>query len=82
MRDIKKDDLKSELAKKIKELRDKKEWTQEELASKLNYKDKQAVNRYEIQGANPTAYNLYLICKAFDISFNELFDFLKDYPEG
>ncbi|SIS65611.1 helix-turn-helix domain-containing protein [Belliella pelovolcani] len=78
MRNITKDELKSKLAKKIKELREDRGWTQEELALKLNFKDKQAINRYEIQGANPTSYNLILLCKAFEINLNDLFDFLDD----
>lgn len=78
MRSIEKNDLKRELSNKIKKLRLEKGWTQEELASKINYKDKQVINRYEVEGANPTAYNIYLLCKALEISFDDLFDFLYD----
>ncbi|MCJ0743629.1 helix-turn-helix domain-containing protein [Pedobacter montanisoli] len=65
------------LAQRIKQLRTKSNLTQAELAIKIGYKDKQVINNYEINGANPTAYNLVLLAKALDVTINELVDFSK-----
>lgn len=65
------------LNQRIKQLRTKSNLTQAELAIKIEYKDKQVVNNYEIKGANPTAYNLVLLAKALDVTINELVDFSK-----
>lgn len=63
------------LAKRIKDRRKELGLTQTALALKIGFKDKQVVNNYEINGANPTAYNLVLIAKALDIRIEELLDF-------
>lgn len=65
------------LAKRIKQLRVAADLTQAALAFKLGFKDKQVVNNYEVNGANPTAYNLVLIAKALNVSLDELLDFSK-----
>ena len=70
-------DFKLLLAKRIKDRRKELGLTQTELAIKIGYKDKQVVNNYEINGANPTAYNLVLIAKALDLTTDELLDFSK-----
>jgi len=70
-------DFKVSLAKRIKQRRVELGMTQAALALKIGFKDKQIVNNYEIQGANPTAYNLVLIAKALDITVNDLLDFSK-----
>ena len=70
-------DFKVSLAKRIKQRRVELGLTQAALALKIGFKDKQIVNNYEIQGANPTAYNLVLIAKALDITVNDLLDFSK-----
>ncbi len=63
------------LGKRIAQLRKRKNLDQTELAAILNGKDKQAINRYEKQGANPTAFLLVQIAKALSVSLDELTDF-------
>lgn len=62
------------LGLRIRDLRLKKGLEQGELAAILN-KDKQFVNRYEKQGANPSAYILNQIAIALGITLNDLIDF-------
>lgn len=68
-------DFKMLLAQRIRQLRKKAGLTQPELATKIGFKDKQVVNNYELNGANPTAYNLALIAKALNVTIDELLDF-------
>jgi len=63
------------LGKRIAQLRKRKNLDQTELAAILNGKDKQSINRYEKQGANPTAFLLVQIAKALSVSLDELTDF-------
>lgn len=65
------------LAKRIRQLRKASGLSQPELAVMIGFKDKQVVNNYEINGANPTAYNLVLIAKALNVTIDELLDFSK-----
>lgn len=65
------------LAQRIKQLRTNLKLTQAELAIKIGYKDKQVVNNYEINGANPTALNLVLLAGALEVTIDELLDFSK-----
>ena len=67
--------FKTNLAKRIKQLRKAKKITQGSLALKMGFKDKQVVNNYEKNGANPTAYNLVLLAKALEVSLDDLVDF-------
>jgi putative transcriptional regulator len=68
--------FKIKLGKRIKELREKKGFTQPELAALLN-KDYQALGRIENGRINPSSYIVYQIAKALDVPMNELFDFSK-----
>lgn len=77
MTDLTVKNFKVSLAKRIKQRRLELGLTQAALALRIGFKDKQIVNNYEIQGANPTAYNLVLIAKALDITVNDLLDFNK-----
>ena len=63
--------------KRIAQKRNQKGLKQTELAAMLNGKDKQFINRYEKQSANPTAFLLVQLAKAFSVSIDELLDFLK-----
>lgn len=63
------------LGKRIAQLRKRKNLDQTELAAILDGKDKQFINRYEKQGANPTAFLLIKIAKALSVSLDELIDF-------
>jgi len=65
------------LGKRIAQLRKQKKLDQIELAAILDGKDKQFINRYENQGANPTAYVLVQLAKALSVSLDELVDFSK-----
>ena len=65
------------LGKRIAQLRKQKSLEQTELAAMLNGKDKQFINRYENQGANPTAFLLVQLAKALSVSTDELLDFSK-----
>lgn len=68
-------EFRKKLGKRIGELRKIKNLEQSELAAILDGKDKQFINRYEKQGANPTAYILVQIAKALDVTVDELLDF-------
>lgn len=68
-------DFRIKLGKKIEQLRKKKGLEQTELAAILNGKDKQFINRYEKQGANPSAYILVQLATALDVSLDTLVDF-------
>lgn len=63
------------LGKRIEQLRKERGLYQIGLAAIINGKDKQFINRYEKQGANPTAYILVQIAKALDVSVDDLLDF-------
>lgn len=65
------------LGKRILQIRLLKNLDQTELAAILDGKDKQFINRYEKQGANPTAYILVKLAKALNVSVEELLDFSK-----
>lgn len=63
------------LGKRIEQLRKIRGMEQTELAAILNGKDKQFINRYEKQGANPTAYILVQLANALNVKLDELVDF-------
>jgi putative transcriptional regulator len=67
-------DFRKNLGKRIKQLREECELNQLELAAKLN-KDKQFINRYEKNGANPSAYILLTIAEALGVPIAKLYDF-------
>lgn len=69
--------FKIKLAKRIRQLRKEAHLSQAQLVIGIGYKDKQIVSNYEINGANPTAYNLILIAKALNVTVDELLDFDK-----
>jgi len=70
-----KKEFKINLGKRIEQLRIEAGLTQEQLGSLVDGKDRQFINRYEKEGANPTAYILLQIAEAFNVSVNDLFDF-------
>ncbi len=74
MKELSQSDFKKKLAEKIFKLRNNLNLSQEQLAHKIG-KDKQFINRYEIQGANPTAYTLVKLAKALNVTVSELLDF-------
>ncbi|PWG80666.1 helix-turn-helix domain-containing protein [Pararcticibacter amylolyticus] len=66
--------FRTKLGKRIQQLREDKNLEQGELAAIIG-KDKQFINRYERQGANPTAYILVQIAEALNASVDQLLDF-------
>lgn len=62
------------LGQRIEQLRKQKKIEQGVLAAMIG-KDKQFINRYERQGANPTAYILVQIAEALGVTPNDLLDF-------
>ncbi|WP_286801729.1 MULTISPECIES: helix-turn-helix domain-containing protein [Sphingobacterium] len=62
------------LGQRIEQLRVEKGIEQGELASIIN-KDKQFINRYERQGANPTAFILTQIADALGVTPNDVLNF-------
>lgn len=69
--------FRNNLGKRIAQLRKQRGLEQTELAAMLNGKDKQFINRYENQGANPTAYVLVQLSKVLSVTTDELLDFSK-----
>ena len=78
MNEVSIEQFKEALGNRIKQLRLQAGLTQEQLALRLGYKDKQVVNRYEKDGANPTAYNLVAIAAALQVSPNVLLEFRSE----
>lgn len=66
--------FKRKLGNKIAERRNELGLTQAQLANSIG-KDKQFINRYEMNGANPTAYILKQLAVALEISVDELLNF-------
>lgn len=67
--------LKIELGKRIINLREKKGWSQSDLARACN-KDRQAIEKLENGKVNPTLYTLLEIANALEVSLPELVNFV------
>lgn len=68
-----KDQLKKELGKRIVELREKKGWSQSDLARACS-KDRQSIEKLENGKVNPTLYTLLEVANALEISLSKLVD--------
>ena len=68
---LKKQELSRKLGKRIVLLREKKGWSQAELA-RVCLKDRQSIERLERGTTNPTAYTLYEVASALEITLAEL----------
>jgi transcriptional regulator with XRE-family HTH domain len=75
MEDLTLNEFKALLSKKIRMRRKQLNLTQSDLAEKLGNKDKQTVNRYELDGANPTIFNFIKLADALELTLDELLDF-------
>lgn len=75
MEDLALNEFKAALAKKIRSRRKELNLTQGDLAERLGNKDKQTVNRYEMDGANPTIFNFIKLAKALEFTLEQLLDF-------
>jgi len=71
---MKEPDLLVKLGDRIKELRTKKNMSQNDLAIECNF-EKASMSRIESGQANPTVRTLFKICMALDITMVELFKF-------
>jgi putative transcriptional regulator len=68
---VTKDKLQKQIGKRIIYLREKRGWSQSDLARESG-KDRQAIEKLENGKVNPTAYSLYEISKALGVSLAEL----------
>ncbi|MBU2903889.1 helix-turn-helix domain-containing protein [Arenibacter algicola] len=69
-----KDQLNKKVGKRIVELRNKKGWTQSDLARACS-KDRQAIEKLENGKVNPTIYSLNAIAIALDVHLYQLLKF-------
>jgi putative transcriptional regulator len=70
---VTKEKLQKLIGKRIVDLREKKGWSQAELARELG-KDRQAIEKIENGKVNPTVFSLFEIAKALGVSLSELTD--------
>ena len=70
---VTKDRLKKLIGQRVIELREKKGWSQSDLAREAG-KDRQAIEKIENGKVNPTVYSLLEIVKALDVSLSHFFN--------
>lgn len=70
---MKKSDLNKKVGQRIVELREKKGWSQSDLARACG-KDRQAIEKLENGKVNPTLYTLFEVAEALEVSLNSLID--------
>jgi putative transcriptional regulator len=70
---VKKNELKKKIGLRIIQLREKKGWSQADLARACG-KDRQAVEKLENGKVNPTLYSLFEIAQALQVNCKELVD--------
>jgi putative transcriptional regulator len=70
---VKKNDLNKKIGKRIIELREKKGWTQADLARACG-KDRQAIEKLENGRVNPTLYSLFEMAETLGITLKDLID--------
>jgi putative transcriptional regulator len=73
IRFVKKEQLQKKIGQRIIALRSQKGWSQSDLARACN-KDRQAIEKIENGKVNPTAFSLYEIANALEISLSKLVD--------
>jgi len=69
---LNKEELAKKIGKRIVQLREKKGWTQVELA-RACIKDKQSIERIESGHTNPTLFTLYEVATALEVQLVDLF---------
>ncbi len=67
------DKLKKKIGQRIVEFREKKGWSQSDLARACN-KDRQAIEKLENGKVNPTLYTLLEIANALEVTLSKLVD--------
>jgi len=70
-------EFRGKFGRRIEQLLAEKGISQIELAAIMGGRDKQAINRYIKQGANPSAFIVMKLAKALNIPVSELYDFDK-----
>jgi putative transcriptional regulator len=70
---VKKTDLNKKIGQRIIDLREKKSWSQSDLARACG-KDRQAIEKLENGKVNPTLYSLYEIAKALEVPLSTVID--------
>jgi transcriptional regulator with XRE-family HTH domain len=70
---VKKNDLNKKIGLRIVELREKKNWSQSDLARACS-KDRQAIEKLENGKVNPTLYTLFEIARGLEVSLSSLID--------
>lgn len=70
-------EFRKNFGKRIEQLLAEKGISQIELAAMMGGRDKQAINRYIKQGANPSAFIVMKLAKTLNISVSELYNFDK-----
>jgi len=70
---VKKTELNKKIGQRIIDLREKKGWSQSDLARACG-KDRQAIEKLENGKVNPTLYSLYEIAKALEVSLSTVID--------
>jgi putative transcriptional regulator len=71
---LKKAELSRKIGNRIVQLREKKGWTQSDLARAL-LKDRQTIHKIETGDANPTVHTLHEIAKVLEVALMEIFRF-------
>jgi len=71
---MEKKDFIQKLGQRIITLREQKGWSQAELARNC-FKDRQSIERLENGKINPSAFYLYEVASALNVSMKELIDF-------
>ena len=69
---MKKEELASKLGKRIIQIREKRGWTQSDLA-RACLKDRQSIERIESGKTNPTLFTLYVIATALEVPMSDFF---------
>lgn len=71
-RPLKKEELARKIGKRVVQLREKKGWTQADLA-RACVKDRQSIERIESGNTNPTVHTMHEIATALEVPLAELF---------
>ena len=69
---MRKEELASKIGKRIIQIREKRGWTQSDLA-RACLKDRQSIERIESGKTNPTLFTLYVIATALEVPMSDLF---------
>lgn len=71
MMSVKKEELSKKIGKRIAQIRERKGWTQSDLARAL-MRDRQSIERIESGKTNPTVFTLHEIATVLDVTISEL----------